>query len=155
MVCFSSRNQLTIILDIMISFDRRRRQIPDHGHLAALAAGMNVDLMEKQVREFKPALAAMWTQDAAQDLRERLSDTRFRFSPCIDWKIALCSLSTGRMDTPILAARGMMICPAVTSVSLLASAIDALKHPNWSMGKKVTIDSASLVNKGLAFHSPR
>lgn len=26
---------------------------------------------------------------------------------------------------------------------------DALKHPNWSMGKKVTIDSASLVNKGL------
>ena len=25
----------------------------------------------------------------------------------------------------------------------------ALKHPNWSMGKKVTIDSASLVNKGL------
>jgi len=26
---------------------------------------------------------------------------------------------------------------------------DALKHPNWSMGKKVTIDSASLMNKGL------
>ena len=29
------------------------------------------------------------------------------------------------------------------------TAADALKHPNWSMGKKVTIDSASLVNKGL------
>lgn len=26
---------------------------------------------------------------------------------------------------------------------------DALKHPNWSMGKKITVDSASLVNKGL------
>lgn len=26
---------------------------------------------------------------------------------------------------------------------------DALKHPNWSMGKKITIDSSSLVNKGL------
>ena len=26
---------------------------------------------------------------------------------------------------------------------------DALKHPNWSMGQKITIDSASLVNKGL------
>ena len=26
---------------------------------------------------------------------------------------------------------------------------DALKHPNWSMGRKVTIDSASLMNKGL------
>lgn len=28
-------------------------------------------------------------------------------------------------------------------------ALDALKHPNWSMGKKVTIDSSTLVNKGL------
>lgn len=27
--------------------------------------------------------------------------------------------------------------------------VDALKHPNWSMGRKVTIDSASLMNKGL------
>lgn len=26
---------------------------------------------------------------------------------------------------------------------------DALKHPNWSMGHKITIDSATLVNKGL------
>lgn len=26
---------------------------------------------------------------------------------------------------------------------------DALKHPNWSMGKKITIDSATMVNKGL------
>ena len=28
---------------------------------------------------------------------------------------------------------------------------DALKHPNWSMGKKITIDSATLMNKGLEF----
>lgn len=28
-------------------------------------------------------------------------------------------------------------------------AADALKHPNWSMGKKITVDSATLVNKGL------
>ena len=48
---------------------------------------------------------------------------RSLFSPCIDWNIALCSLSTGRIDTPILAASGIMICPAVTSVSLFASAI--------------------------------
>ena len=26
---------------------------------------------------------------------------------------------------------------------------DALKHPNWEMGKKITIDSASMMNKGL------
>ena len=29
------------------------------------------------------------------------------------------------------------------------TAADALKHPNWSMGKKITIDSATMVNKGL------
>lgn len=29
------------------------------------------------------------------------------------------------------------------------TASDALKHPNWSMGKKITIDSATLMNKGL------
>lgn len=28
---------------------------------------------------------------------------------------------------------------------------DALKHPNWSMGSKITIDSATLMNKGLEF----
>ena len=32
---------------------------------------------------------------------------------------------------------------------------DALKHPNWSMGRKVTIDSASLMNKGLEFIEAR
>ena len=31
------------------------------------------------------------------------------FSPCIDWKIALCSLSTGRIDTPVSAASGITI----------------------------------------------
>lgn len=30
-----------------------------------------------------------------------------------------------------------------------AKAIDALKHPNWNMGKKITIDSSTLMNKGL------
>ncbi len=30
-----------------------------------------------------------------------------------------------------------------------ATISDALKHPNWSMGKKITIDSATLMNKGL------
>lgn len=32
---------------------------------------------------------------------------------------------------------------------LQIKAADALKHPNWSMGKKITIDSATLMNKGL------
>jgi len=32
---------------------------------------------------------------------------------------------------------------------------DALKHPNWSMGAKITIDSATLMNKGLEFIEAR
>jgi 1-deoxy-D-xylulose-5-phosphate reductoisomerase len=32
-----------------------------------------------------------------------------------------------------------------------ATASDALRHPNWSMGSKITIDSSTLMNKGLEF----
>ncbi len=31
------------------------------------------------------------------------------------------------------------------------TAADALKHPNWDMGQKITIDSATMMNKGLEF----
>jgi 1-deoxy-D-xylulose-5-phosphate reductoisomerase len=31
----------------------------------------------------------------------------------------------------------------------LVTVADALKHPNWSMGRKITVDSATLMNKGL------
>ena len=44
-------------------------------------------------------------------------------APCNDWKIALCSLSTGRIGTLYSFASGIIICPAVTSVSLFAKAI--------------------------------
>ena len=44
-------------------------------------------------------------------------------SPLRDWNIALCSLSTGRIFTLCAAASGIIRCPAVTSVSLFASAI--------------------------------
>ena len=44
-------------------------------------------------------------------------------SPFNDWKMALCSLSTGKTATLCFSANGMIICPAVTSVSLFARAI--------------------------------
>lgn len=46
--------------------------------VVALAAGTNVDLMERQVREFRPHLAAMWAKEAARDLRQRLADLPVR-----------------------------------------------------------------------------
>lgn len=193
----------------------------DDLQVAALSAGMNVDLMEKQVREFKPALAAMWTQDAAQDLRERLSDLPVRVVYGMDGllEVAVCEaadvlvtaivgmigirptiaaiehrktialanketlVTAGHIIMPLAAKMGVSILPVdsehsaifqsmhgenrnrVSKILLTASGgpfrgktrqelaamtvEDALKHPNWSMGKKVTIDSASLVNKGL------
>lgn len=189
--------------------------------VVALAAGTNVDLMEKQVREFRPALAAMWSEQAAKDLRERLSDLSVRVTCGMDGlletavyeesdvlvtaivgmigirptiaaiehhkTIALANKETlvtaGHIIMPLAARNGVSILPVdsehsaifqsmhgenknrVSKILLTASGgpfrgrtreqlasmtvEDALKHPNWSMGKKVTIDSASLVNKGL------
>ena len=42
--------------------------------VVSLAAGRNVELMEKQVREFMPEVAAMWTEEAAMDLQARVKD---------------------------------------------------------------------------------
>lgn len=189
--------------------------------VTALAAGANVELMEKQVREFQPSLAAMWTEEAARDLRTRLGDLPVRvvcgmegllevavheeaevlvtaivgmigIRPTIaaieqGKSIALANKETlvtaGHIIMPLAAAKGVSILPVdsehsaifqsmhgenkerVSRILLTASGgpfrgktreelasmtvEDALKHPNWSMGKKVTIDSASLVNKGL------
>lgn len=39
--------------------------------------------------------------------------------------------------------------PSLTDTSRCAQVADAITHPNWSMGKKITVDSATLMNKGL------
>ena len=189
--------------------------------VTAMAAGYNVELMERQVREFHPALVAMWTEEAACDLRERLKDLPVRVTYGMDGllevaayeesevlvtaivgmigirptiaaiesgkTIALANKETlvtaGHIIMPLAARKGVPILPVdsehsaifqsmhgenrerVEKILLTASGgpfrgkkraelasmtvEDALNHPNWSMGRKVTIDSASLVNKGL------
>lgn len=189
--------------------------------VAALAAGTNVELMEKQVREFRPSLVAMWTEEAAGDLRERLSDLPVRVACGMEGllEVAVCEesevlvtaivgmigirptiaaieqgktialanketlVTAGHIIMPLAERMGVPILPVdsehsaifqsmhgenrarISKILLTASGgpfrgkkreelssmtvEDALKHPNWSMGKKVTIDSASLVNKGL------
>ncbi len=196
------------------------RKEPDL-QVTALAAGANGELMEKQVREFHPSLVAMWTEEAARDLKTRLGDLPVRvvcgmegllevavheeaevlvtaivgmigIRPTIaaieqGKTIALARKETlvtaGHIIMPLAADKGVSILPVdsehsaifqsmhgenkerVSRILLTASGgpfrgktreelasmtvEDALKHPNWSMGKKVTIDSASLVNKGL------
>ena len=196
------------------------RKEPDL-QVVALADGTNVELMEKQVREFHPVLAAMWTEEAAHDLRTRLADLPVRVvygmeglletAVCEESEILVTAIvgmigirptiaaiehhktialanketlvTAGHIIMPLAARNGVSILPVdsehsaifqsmhkenrkrVSKILLTASggpfrgktreqlgtmtAEDALKHPNWSMGKKVTIDSASLVNKGL------
>ena len=189
--------------------------------VVTMAAGSNVKLMEQQVREFQPRLVAMWSEEAAADLRTRLGDMPVKvvcgmegllevstaeemevlvtgivgmigIKPTIaaieqGKTIALANKETlvtaGHIIMPLAAAKGVSILPVdsehsaifqslngerkerVSRILLTASGgpfrgktrqelesmtvEDALKHPNWSMGKKVTIDSASLCNKGL------
>ena len=187
----------------------------------ALSAGYNVQLMEQQVREFKPELVAMADEKAAADLRSRISDLQVKITYGMEGllevatyegtdmlvtgivgmigirptiaaieagkTIALANKETlvtaGHIIMPLCKEKGVSILPVdsehsaifqslqgskhseLKRIILTASggpfrgktkddlrgmkASDALKHPNWSMGKKVTIDSASLVNKGL------
>ena len=187
----------------------------------ALAAGSNVSLMEKQVREFLPKKAVMWSEEAAKDLKEKVADLDVEVLSGMDGlleivtmeeaetvvtaivgmigirptiaaiesgkTIALANKETlvtaGHIIMPLAKEKGVKILPVdsehsaifqsmngekkeqVEKILLTASGgpfrgkktedllhiqvEDALKHPNWSMGKKITIDSATLVNKGL------
>ena len=196
------------------------RSNPDF-KVIALAAGSNVDLMEKQAREFQPELCVMWTEEAAKELRLRLSDTSVTVLAGMDGLLTLAVMpeiqilvtaivgmiglrptiaaikagkiialanketlvTAGHIIIPLAAKMQVPILPVdsehsaifqsmcgqsrkkVSKILLTASGgpfrgkkrqellditvEDALKHPNWSMGRKITIDSATLVNKGL------
>ena len=189
--------------------------------VVGLVAGGNVDLIEKQIREFKPAYACLWTKSAADDLRVRVSDLEIDISygmnGIIDMvtieeydvlvtaivgmigirptiaaiknkkDIALANKETlvtaGHIIMPLAKKMGVNILPVDSEHSAIFQSLngepkdkikrilltcsggpfrgkrvheltdirpeDALKHPNWAMGRKITIDSATYVNKGL------
>ncbi len=189
--------------------------------VVALAAGSNVERMEQQIREFRPSVAAMWSEEAYRDLKARVADTGVRvccgmeglleiavmeevevlvtaivgmigIRPTIaaiesGKAIALANKETlvtaGHIIMPLAAEHKVPILPVdsehsaifqsmngenkqrITKILLTASGgpfrgktkaelkdmkvEDALKHPNWAMGRKITIDSATMVNKGL------
>ena len=187
----------------------------------SLTSNVNVDIMEAQIREFKPRLAAMVNEDAAKDLRARVADTGTRVLSGIQ---GVCECASGKVDAVLNSIVGMaglvptveavksgnelalanketlveggrlvidlakkhnvrilpvdsehsaifqslQGCPpgrALKRVILTASGgpffgktreelktvtlEQALNHPNWSMGAKITVDSATMMNKGL------
>lgn len=183
-----------------------------------LTAHTNVDLLEQQIRKYKPEYAALYDEKCAADLKLRVADTDTKV---LSGEEGVCFCATkGNMAVtaivgiaglrPTLAAiesgsdialsnketlvtagdyvmnfakeKNVKIVPVdsehsaifqsiadqgkfVENIIITASggpffgkkkeelvnvtAADALKHPNWSMGAKITIDSSTLVNKGL------
>lgn len=188
--------------------------------VTGLAAGGNIDLLEKQAREFKPLSVAVFDEQKAKDLKARLSDTDIKVLGGSD---GVCELAASKGDIvlnsivgiaglrPTLCAidagktialanketlvtggeivkkaakeKGVAILPVDSEHSAIFQSLqgapkgslrkilltasggpffgkkindlkdvtvkEALNHPNWSMGAKITIDSATLMNKGL------
>ena len=190
--------------------------------VCALAAHSNVSLLEQQIREFRPRLAAVFDPKAAQRLRLAVRDLDVKVVEGMEGlceaasldeadlvcnsvvgmvgleptlaaveagkDIALANKETlvagGALVTERVAAKGVKLLPvdsehsaifqclqgspgqeAVARLILTASGgpffgkrreelenvtpEQALRHPNWSMGAKITIDSATMMNKGL------
>jgi len=57
--------------------------------------------------------------------------------------------NAGRVERIVLTASGGPFRTWTRAAMARATPAEALKHPNWSMGAKITIDSASMMNKGL------
>lgn len=189
--------------------------------VSAIAAGNNITLLEEQIREFHPKLAAVWTEEKARELRERVRDLDIRIVSGMDGllevaaepeaeilvtaivgmigilptiaaikakkSIALANKETlvtaGHIIMPLAREYGSLILPVDSEHSAIFQSLqggqrkalhkilltasggpfrgkikeelkniqveDALKHPNWEMGRKITIDSSTMVNKGL------
>ena len=190
--------------------------------VAALTAHTNIDLLERQARQFRPRLAAVYDAAAAAVLRDRLSDTDIEVLAGEEGRLAAATLAEA--DTLVTAVMGSvglaptlaairqgkrialanketLVCAGELVMSAAAeygaeiipvdsehsavfqclqgcrdrgevrrilltcsggpfygkthdqlehvTAADALRHPNWHMGAKITVDSATLMNKGL------
>ncbi|MDM8211071.1 1-deoxy-D-xylulose-5-phosphate reductoisomerase [Mediterraneibacter glycyrrhizinilyticus] len=189
--------------------------------VTALAAGRNIDLLEKQIREFEPKLAAVWSEELASELKSRVRDMQVEILAGMDGLLAVASeqeseilvtaivgmigilptieaikagknialanketlVTAGHIIMPLAGQYHVSILPVDSEHSAIFQSLqggqrkalhkilltasggpfrgkkkeeleniqveDALKHPNWAMGRKITIDSSTMVNKGL------
>lgn len=190
--------------------------------ISAISGNKNIDLLEKQIREFKPKIAAVYDEKNAKILKESVKDTNTKILSKID---GLCEVASySEADLVITAVSGMIgLLPTLSAINakkdialanketlvvageyvmnaakeknikilpvdsehsaifqcmescrnknLLKKLIltasggpffgrskkdlenvtvsQALNHPNWKMGSKITIDSATMMNKGF------
>ena len=59
--------------------------------VTALAAGSNISLLEQQIREFRPSLAAVWDPDRAAQLKENVRDLDVKILSGMDGLLAAAS----------------------------------------------------------------
>lgn len=74
--------------------------------VAALTANRSVDLIEQQAREFSPRLAVLYDEDAARELRVRLSDTKIQVLSGMEGLLAAATAEDA--DTVVTAVMGMI-----------------------------------------------
>lgn len=110
--------------------------------LAALAAGKDLALASKEIL----VLAGKFVMEAARRSGARLLPVDSEHAA-----VAQCLSGHPRDDVArvILTASGGAFRDFPLEKLSQVTRADALRHPNWSMGPKITVDSATLANKGL------
>lgn len=191
-------------------------------NVCALTAASNIELLEKQIRKYKPELAVVYDEEKAKILKDNIKDTDTKVLAGMEGLVEAATISNaelvlnsvvgmvglmptlaaayakkdialanketlvagGKLVTDAVQKNGIKLLPvdsehsaifqclqgapenkALKKLILTASGgpffgktVDdlrnvsveqALNHPNWSMGAKITIDSATMMNKGL------
>jgi 1-deoxy-D-xylulose-5-phosphate reductoisomerase len=198
-------------------------QYPDQFRIVGLAAGRNVEMFAAQIRQFRPKIAAICSEEKLPALKEAIKDldpqpillagdagvievARYGDAQTVVTGIVGCAgllptiaaieagkdialanketlIAGGPVVLPLVKKHGVKLLPADSEHSAIFQCLqgvpkeglrrilltasggafrdwdveklaevtvaDALKHPNWSMGRKITVDSATLMNKGL------
>lgn len=189
--------------------------------VSGLAAGNNIERLEAQIREFAPKVVAVWSEERAKELADKVRDLDVKIVSGMEGLIEVSTLpeveilvtaivgmigirptiaaitagkhialanketlvTAGHIIMPLAKERGVSILPVDSEHSAIFQSLqggqeralhkilltasggpfrgrrwedlqnvqveDALKHPNWEMGRKITIDSSTMVNKGL------
>ena len=151
--------------------------------IAALAAGRNAELLEKQIREFSPPEVEVLVTAIVGMIGIRPTVEAIKAGKDIALANKETLVTAGHIIMPLAKEHDVRILPVDSEHSAIFQSLngenhrqidkllitasggpfrgkkrtdlekvkveDALKHPNWAMGQKITIDSATLVNKGL------